>query len=215
MLQARLTALTPGPVELVLGVGFAYGVVAAVAHLAALTRPRLRPTWFRLGVSLPGMAFVGSGGLATLWLGALAPVRIALGLAGAERALAALAWFDLLPIVVTVLSIPTSLGARPEVVRIALANDGPDEVTRVPVARHRPGRAPAAAPGERPLRIVQITDPHLGPWKSIDELARQIDELLAQFDDEEAIEDVEPGELPATPVTRTGDLWVLGGHRRQ
>ena len=40
-----------------------------------------------------------------------------------------------------------------------------------------------------------------------------LDELLAQFEDEEAIEDVEPGELPATPVTRAGDLWVLGEHR--
>ncbi|MEZ6017536.1 MAG: DNA methyltransferase, partial [Planctomycetota bacterium] len=41
----------------------------------------------------------------------------------------------------------------------------------------------------------------------------ELDELLAQFEDEEAIEDVEPGELPATPVTRAGDLWVLGEHR--
>lgn len=43
----------------------------------------------------------------------------------------------------------------------------------------------------------------------------EIDRLLAQLEVEErgALEDPGPTEPPAVPVTRTGDLWVLGKHR--
>jgi DNA modification methylase len=42
----------------------------------------------------------------------------------------------------------------------------------------------------------------------------EIDELLAELEEESAgIEDVPPGELPAEPVSRLGDLWYLGDHR--
>jgi DNA modification methylase len=42
----------------------------------------------------------------------------------------------------------------------------------------------------------------------------ELDELLAQFDDgTNDVADVEPGDPPADPVSRLGDLWVLGNHK--
>jgi DNA modification methylase len=42
----------------------------------------------------------------------------------------------------------------------------------------------------------------------------ELNELLAQFDTAtNDITDVEPGDPPENPVTRLGDLWVLGDHR--
>ena len=42
-----------------------------------------------------------------------------------------------------------------------------------------------------------------------------IDELLAELkgDEEQELEDPGPGEPPESPVSRAGDLWVLGEHR--
>ena len=40
-----------------------------------------------------------------------------------------------------------------------------------------------------------------------------IDELLAELADDEDVEDPGPEEPPETPVSRTGDLWILGQHR--
>ncbi len=40
-----------------------------------------------------------------------------------------------------------------------------------------------------------------------------IDELLAELADDEDIDDPGPEEPPETPVSRPGDLWVLGNHR--
>ena len=50
-----------------------------------------------------------------------------------------------------------------EVVRVPIASEGPEEVTRVPIERYRRRRPKPLA--ERPLHLVQITDPHLGPWR--------------------------------------------------
>ena len=62
-----------------------------------------------------------------------------------------------------------------------LARTGPAEVTRVPVERYRRRRpAPLA---QRPLRIVQIADPHLGPWRPVHRLRRVIADLVAHEPD--------------------------------
>jgi DNA modification methylase len=44
---------------------------------------------------------------------------------------------------------------------------------------------------------------------------KEIDELLAAVEPEQAglTEDDEVPEAPEQPVTRAGDLWILGGHR--
>jgi len=44
----------------------------------------------------------------------------------------------------------------------------------------------------------------------------EIDDLLSQLDGDTSpteIDDPGPGEPPVNPVTRTGDLWILGNHR--
>jgi hypothetical protein len=63
-----------------------------------------------------------------------------------------------------------------EWVRIHLASDGPDEFQRIPVERHR--RQPRDGRDRPGLRIVQIADPHLGPWQSVASLRRTLERLL-------------------------------------
>jgi predicted MPP superfamily phosphohydrolase len=178
VMHTRLTSWVLADVAVWLDAAFVYSMAAAGAHLAALVRPRLRPTLFRLAVSIPGMAFIAGGALSGVWLVALLPLRailLALGLDGAQDALR---WLDLVPLAVAVLSVATSLRPVEEIVRIrigALAAE-PEEMTRLPVERFRWRRpAPEAA---RPLRIVQITDPHLGPWQPEATLRRRIDDLM-------------------------------------
>jgi predicted MPP superfamily phosphohydrolase len=174
-LHDRLAALAPPAVEPWLHAGFSYGMAAACAHLTALVRARLRPRMFRWLVSYPGMAFVATGALAGLWLLALLPVRVVLALAGFDRTLAALRWLDLVPLLVGAASVFTSMHLAHEVVRIPLDGVQHPTVTRLPVERHR-RRAPASV--GRPLRIVQITDPHLGPWQPVHRLRRRIERLV-------------------------------------
>jgi predicted MPP superfamily phosphohydrolase len=77
--------------------------------------------------------------------------------------------------------VSTSIRLPREIVRVVLGDDGPDEITRVPVERYRRRRpAPLA---QRPLRIVQIADPHLGPWQPVQLLQRRIEALVAQEPD--------------------------------
>jgi len=158
-----------------------YGIVAAGAHLAHLVRARLRARWFRLGVSVPGMTFIAGGALAGVWLLALLPVRLALVLAGATDAVRWLGVLDVLPFAVALASIATSYFPRKEFVRVPIAAHGPPTLERLPVERWR-GRAPAPSP-DPTLRIVQISDPHLGPWQPVHRLRRRITELLAHEPD--------------------------------
>jgi hypothetical protein len=179
--HARLVA-SSGPVgAAVLGALFAYGMAAAGTHLAGLVRPRLRPKAFRAVVSIPGMVFIAGGFLAGLWLLALLPLRGALALFGYEQTLADLRWLDLVPFAVAAFSVVTSTRLVPELVRVTLGKEGPDDVAKVPVERYR-RHAPAPL-AERPLRIVQIADPHLGPWQPVGRLRRQIDDLVAREPD--------------------------------
>jgi hypothetical protein len=66
-------------------------------------------------------------------------------------------------------------------VRFRLSRQGPDAIQRVPVERFR-GRLPDP-PLERPLRIVQISDTHLGPWQSVRRLRDRIAKLVARDPD--------------------------------
>jgi predicted MPP superfamily phosphohydrolase len=47
---------------------------------------------------------------------------------------------------------------------------------RVPVERYRRRTPPSL--DSRPLRIVQVTDPHLGPWQPVERLQRHLERLL-------------------------------------
>lgn len=176
----RLRELAPPPLQIALDAAFAYGIAAAGAHLAGLVRPRLRTPAFRRAVSIPGMATIAAGALAGVWLLALLPLRAAAGALGHERLVAGLAWLDLVPFLLAGLSVATSLRAVEEVVRVPLARHGPDAIARVPVERRRVrlGAAAPIATDECALRIVQVADPHLGPWLSVDRLRTRLERLL-------------------------------------
>jgi predicted MPP superfamily phosphohydrolase len=185
-LHRRLAGTLPEAFAFPLAGLFAYGIVATAAHLVSLVRARLRSHTFRLAISLPGMAFLAAGALAGPFLLALLPLRLALDFAGMERALAALRWLDLVPLAVAALSLSTSLRLVEEVVRIPMAQavraaHAPERLERTALQRYR--RRPPEPLAARPLRIVQIADPHLGPFQPVHRLRERIERLLAREPD--------------------------------
>ena len=159
-----------------IGWAFAYALAVTGIHFASLVHARLRTRAFRWAVSVPAQAFVALGAFSLLFLVALLPVRLGFWAASAGGVLSALRWLDLVPIAVIGFSVATSLRPRREIVRVALGGAEPESLTRLPVERRGWGEA-HPEPG-RPLRIVQITDPHLGPWAPVHRLRRRLDELL-------------------------------------
>jgi hypothetical protein len=159
-----------------------YGVLAATAHFAHLVRARLRSRAFRVLISVPGQAFVGAGFLAAFWQLALWPLR---GLAGAtlgdETLMAVLNGLDFAPFVIALASIGTSRRVRSEWVRVYRGDAGPEQTQRIAVERSRRPWAPNG--NARGLRIVQIADPHLGPWQSVRGLQRIIESLASHDPD--------------------------------
>jgi predicted MPP superfamily phosphohydrolase len=174
--HARLMTLFPAPVLPWLNAAFAYSMAAAGLHLAHLVRARLRSWPFRLGISIPGQTFIAAGFLCGGWLLLLLPLRLPLWLLGLDSTLEVMRWLDLLPFVVAVASIVTSTRPALEWVRVRVGVEGPDQVSRIPVERHHL-REPAPLESA-PLRIAQITDPHLGPWRSVASLRRAVQELV-------------------------------------
>lgn len=181
VMHARLLDWIRPPGAVWLHAAFVWCMTAAGVHLLALVRPRLRRGLFRWAVSIPGMAFIAAGALSGIWLLALLPLRGTVLLLGGDRLLAALRWLDLAPFAVAALSVVTSWRPSREVVRVSLGRSGPETLTRLPVERYRRRRPrPLTA---RPLRIVQIADPHLGPWQPVGRLRRRIADLVAHEPD--------------------------------
>ncbi len=152
-----------------------FGCLAATGHLVYLVRARLRSRLFRALISVPGQTLIAAGFLAGPWQLLLWPMR-----AGAEAldwsgVIAVIRWLDVAPFALAVASIATSVRVRAEWVRVHLATDGPERTERLPVERHRRPPEPLDRPG---LRIVQISDPHLGPWQSVKSLQRILESLL-------------------------------------
>jgi len=140
----------------------AFALLHAIVYLQALVlvRPRLRPFWYRALVSIPAAGF-GAGTLLAL------PWALAAALGVTLPAL----W---LPYLLALIGVVQSLSLREEQVDIVVA-DGAVAGLR----RHTPGRARVA----RPLRVVQLSDPHLGPFMSIERLRRIAGEAVRKSPD--------------------------------
>lgn len=129
---------------------FCYLHAAVFVQSIGLVRPRMRSLAYRALVSVPG-AFFAAGTLLSLpWV------------------LARAFGFDLpfvfVPYVAAGIGVLQSSWAREEKRDIVVA----DSQVVPALARH-----PASdARVQRPLRLVQITDPHLGPFMSVQRLAR-------------------------------------------
>jgi predicted MPP superfamily phosphohydrolase len=144
---AHVLAMQPGAPRTALLVAGAWGLVAfALTVWAMIWRPKLRSAVWVAAVTVPGSVWAVGSFLAIPWAllswlphaGTLAWVPYALALTGV--------WTSFVP--------------RREVVRISL---GEEAEGRLPVERRRVPLLPTEGEG---LRIVQITDPHLGAFRS-------------------------------------------------
>jgi predicted MPP superfamily phosphohydrolase len=128
---------------------YAYLQVCVYAHFVSLVRPSLKPAVLRWLVSIPASWFVAGTFLAFPW-------AILTGLGFHPAAV-------FLPYVLALLGTVDSLSMREEDVDLVL--DGAN-VKMLSRAAHGEARS------TRPLRIIQITDPHLGPFMSVAQLKR-------------------------------------------
>lgn len=120
---------------------------AVYLHFGSLVRPALRPTWWRLAVSQPGSFFAAGTMLALPW-----------AIASAFVDAPPLPW---IPYAIALVGLVQSLRHT--------AEERDVTIDRAPVGllgRHPHGDQRV----ERPLRIVQITDPHLGPFMPVSRL---------------------------------------------
>jgi predicted MPP superfamily phosphohydrolase len=129
---------------------FYYLQATVFVQSLGLIRPRMRSLPYRALISVPG-AFFSAGTLLSLpWV------------------LARAMGFDLpgvfLPFVAAGIGVLQSLWSREETRDIVVA----DSQVVPALARHTASDARVS----RPLRLVQITDPHLGPFMSVERLAR-------------------------------------------
>lgn len=130
-----------------------YFQFAAMAHFGLLlARPQMRGGWFRALVSIPGLWFVAAALLAFPWA-----IAAALGFEP---------WGAWIPFALCIGGVAQSLWTREETVDVAL------EPTVVEELRRYPEGHDVGAASSRPLKIVQITDPHLGPFMSVARLRR-------------------------------------------
>ena len=148
LMHPRLVALMPSDFAPVVHGAFAYGMAAAGGHLMGLVQARLRSRVFRGAISIPGMAFIATGALSGVWLLALLPMRAAFALVGWTAPGAFLRWLDVVPFVVGVASVLTSLRTIEEFVSIPLDRAVHPTFTRLPVERRR--RAPRRRGGGQP-----------------------------------------------------------------
>jgi len=129
---------------------FVYGHATVFVQSLLLIRPRMRGLSYRIAISIPG-AFFGAGTLLALPWAVLAAFGVELPAV----------W---LPYLVALVGVLQSLRSAEEQVHLVVA-DGES----VPELQRHPMREASAS---RPLSIVQITDPHLGPFMSVARLRR-------------------------------------------
>ena len=123
---------------------FAYLQAAVFVHFALLIRPSLRGSLYRAAVSVPGSWFIAAVFLSVPW--------------SIARAMGFHPWGAWLPFVLATAGLVDSLWASEDERHLWL--DG----VAVPSLRRHESRGDRDA---RPLRIVQITDPHIGAFMSV------------------------------------------------
>jgi predicted MPP superfamily phosphohydrolase len=126
--------------------------VAVYVSFIALSRPRMRPLAYRWLVSWPASFFVAGTLLGMPWA-----LAFAFGFHP---------WVPWLPYALGAVGLLQSLTTREE--EIDLVIGGRERTMGGAVLPHPSGEAREA----RPLRIVQITDPHIGPFMSVSRLRR-------------------------------------------
>jgi predicted MPP superfamily phosphohydrolase len=140
--------------------GFAYLHAAVYTTFVMLARPRMRPLVYRVLVSWPGSWFLASTLLAFPWA-----IAAAVGLRPAGL---------YVPYAIALLGFVDTFLPRRETVHVALGGPGRTGLGRSPRSSLR-----AHGQDPRPLRIVQITDPHLGPFMSVRRLRRICERAVA------------------------------------
>ncbi len=129
-------------------------LVLACFHFGALVvYPARRSSWFRMLCSIPGLWFVACSLLALPWA-----VVASLGFEP---------WGAWIPFALGLGGLVQSVYTCEEEVEVEL---GVAEVSEL--RRYTEGYRPFDASRGRPLRIVQITDPHLGPFMSVARLRK-------------------------------------------
>jgi predicted MPP superfamily phosphohydrolase len=123
--------------------------VAVYLHFFLLVRPRMRSILFRALVSVPASFFLAGTFMAFPWA-----IAAAIGFAMPGVAI---------PYAIALFGLVQSLFARESEIDLVLS---PEKIEGL--RRH----TPRAHREERPLRIVQISDPHLGPFMSVDRLRK-------------------------------------------
>lgn len=127
-------------------------------HFGLLAVPKMRPVWHRALISVPASFFVAANFLALPW-----SIVAALGFTPHGWPI---------PYVLALVGVVQSLRMRFEETDITLDDQHAPALQRYALGSGRQ---------DRPLRIVQITDPHLGPFMSENRL-RNIAERAAAAD---------------------------------
>jgi predicted MPP superfamily phosphohydrolase len=158
-----LVALALAPSFTAVAPLFAALHVAVYVSFLALSRPRMRSLPYRLLVSWPAAFFTAGTLLALPWA-----LLLAVGLHP---------WGSWLPYALAVVGMLQSLTTRREEIDLVLY--GPEAAPVDKLAPHPRGEAREA----RPLKIVQISDPHLGPFMSVRRLRRIAERAVAERPD--------------------------------
>ncbi|MCB9597311.1 MAG: metallophosphoesterase [Sandaracinaceae bacterium] len=139
---------------------YVYLQVCVSLHFLSLARARMRPFWFRALISVPAL-FFAAGTLLAMPFAVVAAFGVT-------------PWGFFLPFLAAAGGVWQSLRPKKEIVTLAL-----DGETVAGPRRHPRGKAN----GDVPLRIVQITDPHLGPLMSVARLRGICERAVAQAPD--------------------------------
>jgi predicted MPP superfamily phosphohydrolase len=146
------TALAATLTTPALQVAFGVANAAVYAHFFMLARPSWRPRWYRALVSVPAHAVSATTLMALPFV--------------AATALGASSLLLTVPLALGAAGLIESLRTREDIYEISLDRQDKGPLGRLPLPRAKDD----AASAERALRVVQITDPHLGTFMSVERL---------------------------------------------